>query len=353
MNSDNRTSVDAGRIIRTTTNANDEDPLRDSPDDDITIIGAWARFDAEATDIGLADDDDTGNETAVNLPGDTLDGDNAVYTAQEIGRAEPSMGNGSAERRTVIENAMSILAKSSDTDHEDINGEINDAVITLADALVNGWIVCDSVDDVVNMLQMYNDACSSMPSNVNVSTSMGDTAIPYPGDDDITNHDEHHNVVGSSKGGSNGVLRVDTFVRTGGTSYSSIASDRSDLHSDAGCVQGDAFDNDGDQEVDCDDHVDPDLIELCHLWREGFKVILPVDLGIVDVHDEYVFRSNSDDTIEGIAEVHVRADLSRDEAIDMIDLTELGGYVEWPSGWSLSLAKDLVISGALRFHMGR
>ena len=76
------------------------------------------------------------------------------------------------------------------------------------------------------------------------------------------------------------------------------------------------------------------------MWREGYKVNLPSDLGIVEVtvHDA------NDDTTDNTV-FQGRADLTRDEAFDLIDLSDLGGAVCWPPGWDYGLVKEFIKSG--------
>jgi hypothetical protein len=108
-------------------------------------------------------------------------------------------------------------------------------------------------------------------------------------------------------------------------------------------ILNDTDGSDPDDDAD-DENVDPDVLELCHMHREGLKVILPPDLGIVyddTVPDEKVH-------VAAHEQVDCRAFLSYDDAVDFIDLTDLGGSVDWPRGWSYKLVKDFVDLTAMR-----
>ena len=91
-----------------------------------------------------------------------------------------------------------------------------------------------------------------------------------------------------------------------------------------------------------EEHVDPDLLELISMWREGHKVTLPADLGIVYTEAETSDATDDRDVLAPALDPPARVTLTRDEAMDLVDLAELGGRPDWPSGWTLNEARNFL-----------
>ena len=85
-----------------------------------------------------------------------------------------------------------------------------------------------------------------------------------------------------------------------------------------------------------EEQIHPDLLELISMYREGFNVLLPRDLGIVSVQD----NCNTVDA-HVVAPIDAVEDtaLDKEDVHDLVDLHELGGSVSWPLGWNLQRAK--------------
>jgi hypothetical protein len=170
----------------------------------------------------------------------------------------------------------------------------------------------------------------------------GDEGTPTPqghlcGDDvahDVssTTHDIYCNL--QVINGNEGSLAPDGAVGTG--------SVNDELQNDVDAI---VSDDEGSAQYIEEDHVDPDLLDLISLYRDGIKVILPPDLGIV--YNDTV----PNDVAHEAAPEHLdnRAVLSREDAIDLIDLSDLGGTIDWPRGWTYRLVKEFVDLTARRW----
>ena len=137
-------------------------------------------------------------------------------------------------------------------------------------------------------------------------------------------------------------------------------------------MRGDVNDNDSRDNIDghgsgfdeSSDNVHPDVLELIELQQTGLKVLLPSDLGIVYELAQAADMDTAqpcDNAVDHGALSHDtqlthgdvrnnRVTISRGEAVDLVDLTELGGSPIWPRGWTFKAVKDFVSTSAFEAH---